>query len=264
VLGTVDKGAQLLWLHSSLFEVSKRGQKDLGKPRLRSERGEVVMRLGLAQELFHNQGGSQRREWLLALVGQGVFSNFTGKIAEGEAAQAKVPVPGPGDRAPQAQGQEVARRQDRERSQGIGGLERLHGSDEGVLQNSERVADEQALLRHGLCLWVFAEFCKDLCPSLRSSNQRGISLGQLPGLETFYGVRRSNVAQLVLHLIGCHMIKYGQQPPGNLIGWAAHGDDNAVVRLPCCKVLLSKRLEVGAVVREQCLLLTDRIRQLLR
>ena len=75
-----------------------------------------------------------------------------------------MPSPGPGDRAPQAQGQEVARRQYRERSQGIGGLERLHGSDEGVLQNSERVADEQALLRHGLCLWVFAEFCKDRSP----------------------------------------------------------------------------------------------------
>ena len=62
VLGTVDKGAQLLRLHPSLFEVGKRGQEDLGKPRLRGERGEVIMRLGLAQELFHNQGCSQRGE----------------------------------------------------------------------------------------------------------------------------------------------------------------------------------------------------------
>src|SRR2546428_9714282 len=105
------------------------------------------MRLGLAQELFHNQGCSQRREWLLALVGQGVFSNFTGKIAEGEAAQAKVPSPGPGDRAPQAQGQEVARRQYRERSQGIGGLVRLHGGGEGAVRNSGAGADAKGLLR---------------------------------------------------------------------------------------------------------------------
>ena len=54
--------AQLLRLHSSLFEVSKRGQESLGKPGLCGERGEVIMRLGLAQEFFHNQGCSQRGE----------------------------------------------------------------------------------------------------------------------------------------------------------------------------------------------------------
>src|SRR5713226_8342660 len=115
-----DEGAQLLRLYSSLLQVSKRSQESLGKPWLCSQGSEIIARLDLAQELFHNQLRGQSREWLLPFLRQCVFSHFTGKVNERKNLQPNVSSPRPSHRASQTQGQEIPRRQHGERRERVG------------------------------------------------------------------------------------------------------------------------------------------------
>src|SRR5229473_6902645 len=124
-----DEGAQLLRLYSSLLQVSNRREESLGKPWLCSQGSEIIARLDLAEELFHNQLCGQRWKGLSPLLRQCVFSHFTGKVNERKNLQPNVSSPGPSHRASQTQGQKITRRQHGERRERVGSLERLRGRD---------------------------------------------------------------------------------------------------------------------------------------
>lgn len=103
-LSAFDEHAQILRLHSGVLQVGDRHQETTGKPGLCSERGEVVARLGLAQQLSDAQGRSQWWGGLLSFLAQGSLSNLAGEIEEREDVQPHMPQTGPSHRAPQTQG----------------------------------------------------------------------------------------------------------------------------------------------------------------
>src|SRR5262245_59118610 len=103
-----------------------------------------------------------------------------GKVDEGADPQSYVSPSGLGHRAAQIQGQKIFGYEHGERREWISGLGHLYGGDKSVLQYSQGIADEQTSLRHGPCLWGFAEFCKDLIPLLTICASVAIVAGYVP------------------------------------------------------------------------------------
>jgi hypothetical protein len=69
----------------------------------------------------------------------------------------------------------------------------------------------------------------------------------------------SDIAQLVLDFIRCHLVEDQREPPHNFIGRTTHRDNDAVVGLARGEVGLGQCLKVGSIVGEKRLSLTDRI-----
>jgi hypothetical protein len=52
-------------------------------------------------------------------------------------------------------------------------------------------------------------------------------------------VRRSDIAELIVHFVCCYLIEDQQKPPHNFIGWMPHRDNDAGVGLADGEVCLS-------------------------
>jgi hypothetical protein len=72
-----------------------------------------------------------------------------------------------------------------------------------------------------------------------------------------------DVTYLILHLIRRHLIENAQEAAHDLRGWMTHSDNDAIVSLPRGQVLFGEGFEVGAIMGEKRLALTDGVGQLL-